>query len=65
MLKLLVLWLCRRYVLESNNVVGVSRGETGLSIVGVNLVILSVVRQCTVLMVVFRGAIALLAWKWK
>jgi hypothetical protein len=66
MLKFLVLWLCCRHILESNRLVGVSRGETGLSIVGVvNLVIVSVVNHCTVLMVVFRGAIALLAWKWK
>ncbi len=48
-------------VLESNSsVVGVSRSETGLSIVGVvNL------NQCTAFVVIFRGGIVLLACKWK
>jgi hypothetical protein len=55
------LWLC----LKSNIAASVSRGETGLGIVGVvNLVILSVVKRYTVLMVVFRGPIALLIWKY-
>jgi hypothetical protein len=64
MLTLLVVSLCRWHVLKSNSVVGVNRGETGLSIVGVvNLFILSVVNHCTVLMVIFRGTIAPLARK--